>query len=79
MRLLREIPYGSVPDLLELTKVTQAAIQTDLENTIKAVVHTDKSDYAVVTGIQIHGPEKNYVWPVSCYAVIDGAKQDITF
>jgi hypothetical protein len=77
MRLLREIQYGKVPDLLELTKVTQSAIQTDLENTIKKVVDTNKSDYAVITGIQIHGPESNYVWPAECYAVINGTKQEI--
>lgn len=72
MRLLREIQYGKVPDLLELTKITQAAIQTDLENTIKKVVDTNKSDYAVITGIQIHGPENNYIWPAECYAVVNG-------
>jgi len=65
---------GKVPDLLELTRITQAAIQTDLENTIKKVVNTNKSDYAVITGIQIHGPEVNYVWPAECYAVVNGNK-----
>ncbi|MBI4685705.1 MAG: hypothetical protein HY755_10955 [Nitrospirae bacterium] len=74
MRLLREIQYGKVPDLLELTKITQAVIQADLENTIKKVVDTNKSDYAVITGIQIHGPESNYIWPAECYAVVNGNK-----
>ena len=77
MRLLREIPYGSVPDLLELTKVARTVIQTDLENTIKKVVNTNKSNYAVVTGIQIHGPSGNYVWPSECYAVVNGERKDI--
>jgi hypothetical protein len=78
MRLLREIPYGNVPDLLELTRITQTAIQTDLENTIKKVVDTNKSDYAVITGIQIHGPESNYIWPGACYAVVNNEKLSLT-
>ena len=51
MRLLREIPYGHIPDLLELTKITQKVIQTDLEQALKKVVDTSKSDYAFFTGI----------------------------
>ncbi len=74
MRLLREIPYGHVPDLLELTKTTLKAIQADLETTISKVVDTSKSNYALITGIQINGPDSNYVWPASCYAVVNGEK-----
>jgi hypothetical protein len=76
-RLLKEIPYGHVPDLLELTKITRKVIQTDLEHILEKVVDTKKSDYAIMTGIQIHGPEENYVWPSECYAVVNGMKQDI--
>lgn len=76
-RLLKEIPYGHVPDLLELTKITRKVIQTDLEHVLEKVVDTTKSDYALMTGIQIHGPEKNYVWPSECYAVVNSIKQDI--
>ena len=74
MRLLREIPYGHVPDLLELTKITLKAIQADLETTINKVVDTGKSNYAVITGIQINGPDSNYVWPAACYAVVNNEK-----
>ena len=77
MRLLKEIPYGQVPGLLELTKITQLVIQTDLENTLKRIVDTGKSDYAIVTGIQIHGPDGNYVWPASSYAVVNGRKTEL--
>lgn len=72
MRLLREIPYGHIPDLFELTKTTLNAIQTDLETTINKVVDIKKSDYAVITGIQINGPDTNYVWPAAFYAVVNG-------
>ena len=77
MRLLREIPYGHVPDLLELTKITLRAIQADLETTINKVVDTGKSNYAVITGIQINGPEANYIWPAECYAVVNGKKIEL--
>lgn len=77
MRLLQEIPYGHVPDLLELTKTAQKVIQRDLENTLKPIINTAQCDYAVITGIQIHGPEGNYIWPASCYAVIGGMRQEI--
>ena len=77
MRLLKEIPYGQVPGLLELTKITQTVIQVDLENSLKRLIDTHKSDYAVATGIQIHGPDGNYVWPASCYVVVEGVRHEI--
>lgn len=79
MRLLREIPYGQVPDLLELTRITHKVIQTDLENALDNIVDTDRCDYALMTGIQINGPDGNYVWPAPSYAVINGVRQEITF
>lgn len=77
MRLLREIPYGHVPDLLELTKTALTAIQSDLEIAISKVVDTNKSNYAMITGIQIHGPDSNYVWPASLYAMVNGEQKEI--
>jgi Limiting CO2-inducible proteins B/C beta carbonyic anhydrases len=78
MRLLKEIPYGHVPDLLELTRIAQKVIFADLEKAIHATVDIKKSDYALITGIQVHGPEKNYVWPAKCYAVIDELTYELT-
>ena len=77
MRLLKEIPYGHVPDLLELTKITQKVIQTDLENALGKIVDTKKSDYALITGIQIHGPNGNYISLSECYAVVNGKRQKV--
>jgi hypothetical protein len=77
MRLFKEIPYGHVPDLLELTKITRQAIQEDLENALKTTVDMNRSDYAIITGIQIHGPDGNYVWPATAYAVVNGTKIEI--
>ncbi len=78
MRLAREIPYGRVPDLLELTKTARAAIQTDIEDALRQVVDARKSDYALFSGIQVHGPDGNYIWPASGYAVVDGKRKEIS-
>jgi hypothetical protein len=77
MRLSKEIPYGHIPDLLELTKITLKTIKEDFENALSKTVHTDKADYALITGIQIHGPEGNYIWPAEQYAIVNGKKQKI--
>jgi len=78
-RLIKEITYGDIPSLLELTKITRKVIQEDLEHAIEKVVDTAKSDYAVLTGIQIHAPDANYIWPAECYAFVNGIKKDVTF
>ncbi|WP_333653955.1 hypothetical protein [Dissulfurispira sp.] len=70
-RLLREIPYGHVPDLLELTRISQRVIQKDLEHVLNTIIDRSRSDYAMVTGIQIHGPEHSYVYPAACYVVVN--------
>ncbi len=77
-RLLREIPYGHVPDLLELTKITQQTIQKDIEYVLNTIIDRGKSDYAMLTGIQLNGPKDNYIAPSLCYAVVDGIRQEIT-
>ena len=79
IRLLQETPYGKVPDLLELTKTALKVIQKDMERLIQLTVNTDRSDYAVFTGIQIHGPDRNYIWPDLSYCVVDGEKQILKF
>jgi len=76
-RLVKEISYGDIPSLLELTKIARKVIQEDLELAIEKVVDTSKSDYAVLTGIQIHAPDANYIWPADSYVVIDGKKQEL--
>lgn len=77
MRLLRELPPNHVPDLLELTKITQKVIQKDIEYALNAMVDKKKSDYALISGIQIHGPDRNYIWIASCYAVVNEVTERI--
>jgi hypothetical protein len=76
-RLIKEITYGDIPSLLELTKMTRKVIQEDLEHAIGKVVDTSKSDYAVLTGIQIHAPDANYIWPADSYVVMSGEKKEL--
>ncbi len=77
-RLLREMPYGHIPDLMELTKITLKTIKEDFESALGGTVNTKHSDYAFITGIQIHGPEGNYVWPSVTYTVVNGKRKNIT-
>lgn len=76
-RLLREIPYGYIPDLLELTKITCQVVQKDIEHALNTIIDRNKSDYAMLTGIQIHGPDNNYICPASCYAVVNNEKIEL--
>lgn len=77
IRLSKEMPTDHIPDLLELTKITQKAIQKDIESALKTIVNVNKSDYAVITGIQIHGPDGNYISPAEYYAVVNRTKVEI--
>jgi hypothetical protein len=52
-------------------------IQEDLEHAISKVVDTTQSDYAVLTGIQIHAPDANYIWPADSYVVMNGEKKEL--
>jgi len=77
-RLIRKLHYGKVPGLITLTKLAYASILEDLERMILLTMNT-ASHYAIVTGIQIHGPNnKNYVWPGEAYTVVDGMRHDLS-
>lgn len=74
--LFRKLTYGDIPDLLSLTKIAYSVILEELERMIQLTVNPQKSDYAVLTGIQIHGPqETEYVWPGATYSVCAGNRQ----
>jgi hypothetical protein len=77
MRLIKEIPYGQVPDLLTLTRTVQRVALCDLEAALRPLVDLGHCDYAVLSGIQIHGPDGNHVCPGPGYAVVKGARREI--
>lgn len=77
-RLLRKLTYGQVPSLVDLTKIAQTTILEDLERMINYTVDTTRNHYAVLTGIQIHGPEeKTFVCPSVMYVVVNGKRQEL--
>ena len=70
----QEQPSG----LVELTRLAHDVIVEDLEAAIAQTVDTDKADYAVFSGIQIHSkPAENWVQPCNSYVVIDGKRRSI--
>lgn len=78
-RLFRKLKYGQVPGLVELTRLAHEAIREELERMIKLTINPSmRIDYAVLTGINIHGPERlDYIWPGVMYAVVKGKRQDL--
>ena len=78
-RLLKEIPFGHIPDLLELTKITLKTIKEDFKSTLDRVVNKERSDYAFITGIQIHTKDGNYVAPDESFAVVNKKKKLLSF
>lgn len=77
-RLSGNIEYGEVPDLLELTRLTYEVISGEIKKLTVQHINPQESDYAVFSGIQIHGPEKkDYIWPGVAYAVVNGSPADL--
>lgn len=62
-RLLRSIPYGEVPGIVELTRIARDAILDDLGRTAARMHSWGDADVAVFAGIHIHTPDGDYVQP----------------
>jgi hypothetical protein len=68
-KLLSAIRYGDVPDLIALTKLARRIVNDDLERLLRNV---DRAafNYAIMTGILIHGPmETDWIYPQDSYVV----------
>ncbi len=67
--------------LADVTKEALAVIQEQLESIIKELVNEDQTDYAVISGIQVHGPgvANNFFWPSTCYTCEAGNRRTIKF
>jgi hypothetical protein len=76
-RLAPELKAIASPTLLDVTRLAYKAILEDLEQMIGQTVDTARADYAVISGIQLHGPGVNYIWPGKMYAVVSSRRQDI--
>eukprot|EP00271_Cylindrocystis_brebissonii_P012108 TRINITY_DN301_c0_g3_i2.p1 TRINITY_DN301_c0_g3~~TRINITY_DN301_c0_g3_i2.p1 ORF type:complete len:390 (-),score=70.75 TRINITY_DN301_c0_g3_i2:1229-2398(-) len=78
------------PTLIDVTKACLQVLTEDLENLISKTVDPETSDYAVITGVQIHSGNQipgqpfqiertvDYVAPGVMYAVIRGERRLLT-
>jgi hypothetical protein len=79
-KILSSIHYGDKPDLVSITKLAGEIISRDVERLLSDL---DSSifTYAVMTGVQIHGPEDtHWIYPRDFYAVgsdIPGGKKNL--
>jgi len=83
-KVSNSIPYGTKPSLVELTKIVQKVVLAELEKLIAlystSILKPEKANYAVISGVQIHGPnwlkkkDMDYVWVGEAYSVIKGEK-----
>lgn len=79
-RLKRMRGLSDSPDLLELTKTAHQASLEDLGTLMAGGVDRQREDYAVVAGIQIHGPDGlSLTWPGASYVVVQGTRSEIWF
>jgi len=77
-RLIPELDVRRPPDLVELTRVAHRAALADLEMLVANSIDTTRQDYAVLSGILIHGPDSvSLVWHGPCYAVVAGTRTDL--
>ncbi len=78
-RLISAMSFGEIPDLMQLTRLTRVVIQQDIERAIAKTVDTESADYAIFTGIQVHGPDgKNYIVPDVSYAIVRKTRHDLS-
>lgn len=62
-RLLRSIPYGDVPDIVELTAIARDTMLDDLGRTAARMHSWRDADVAVFAGIHIHTSDGDYIQP----------------
>jgi len=66
-KILSNIEYGSVPDLVGITKLACEIITNDIKNLLNTLNH-EKFKYGLITGVQIHGPhDTTFVYPHKCF------------
>jgi len=77
--LFRDIEYGAVPSLMDLTNIAHDSIAAQINSIVQSMaLSPDKCDYAVLTGVQVHGPHHVDMFQHrSMYAVVDGVRVDL--
>lgn len=79
-KILSTLTYGDKPDLIEITKLASRIISDDVKNLLN-ILDSSVFNYAVMTGIQIHGPlGTHWIYPQDFYVVgsdLPGGKAEI--
>ncbi|GAB1538089.1 low-co2 inducible protein lcib [Scytonema sp. NUACC21] len=76
-KILSTLQYGEKPDLVGITKLACQIISKDIEKLLRTL-NSSVFNYAVMTGIQIHGPlETQWVYPQNFYVVGPEGKKAI--
>ncbi len=79
-KILSTLTYGDKPDLIEITKLASRIISDDVKNLFN-ILDSSVFNYAVMTGIQIHGPlGTHWIYPQDFYVVgsdLPGGKAEI--
>lgn len=79
-RLVRQDGLSETPDLIELTKAMHHAVMADLFALMVETLDRRSEDFAVVAGVQIHGPGGiSLLWPGTTYVVVEGRRSEIWF
>lgn len=68
-KILSTLYYGDKPDLVDITKLASRIISQDVEKLL-GTLDSSIFNYAVITGIQIHGPVgTHWIYPQDFYVV----------
>jgi hypothetical protein len=66
-------------DLLGLTRWTAEIAHVTMAGLLTETIDAQSIDYALVSGIQVHGPnEREYVQVTRALAVVDGRRRDLS-
>ncbi|MCW6035419.1 hypothetical protein K4A83_03895 [Spirulina subsalsa FACHB-351] len=68
-KIISALQYGEKPNLIEMTKLASRLISEDVKQLLSSV-DSSVFNYAVMTGIQIHGPlDTHWIYPQDFYVV----------
>ncbi|MGK7872503.1 MAG: hypothetical protein AB4426_04095 [Xenococcaceae cyanobacterium] len=77
-KILSKLKYGEDADLLKITKLAWKIISKDVEELLSKNIDTNKFEYVLMTGIQIHGPnDTNWIWPGRSYVQKNNRKEEL--
>ncbi|MCX8034539.1 MAG: hypothetical protein N3A00_04400 [Thermodesulfovibrio sp.] len=72
-RLLRELSIES-PSLLDVTQLALRVTCEDIEKTMENYVQSKGISYALISGIQVHYIDNNYIVPKEAFVLLDNKK-----